>query len=106
MNEEKAKKLAELLADSPMADELKEAILEHLAKIPTGLVENLIISLEEEHEKAEKIAFEIKRFFEEQGKNWERIEGEQREAAENIITKEIEAIEQGAIKGGIEKKLG
>ena len=104
MNEEKAKKLAELLAESPMADELKEAIIENLAKIPVGLIENLIISLEEEHKKTEDIASSIKEFFKKQDGDWAKLETKQHKSAEDIITKEVENIEQEAIKKDIENK--
>jgi hypothetical protein len=104
INEEKAKKLGDLLAESPLADELKDAIISNLAKIPIGFIDNLIVSLESEKEKVEEIASSIKDFFEEQDKNWKELEEKQANEAERIIKEEIEQIEQETIKSEIEKK--
>ena len=94
MNEEKAKELGELLGESPIADEIKEAILENLAKIPMNLVDDLIESLKNEKSKISEVIFEIEEFFKKQDKEWEELAVTQRTAAEEIIENEIRSIEE------------
>ncbi len=86
-------KLAKLLADSPLAEDLKKALLDNLDKIPDYHVFDLMDALEKEKVELERIALDIKLFLEQQDKDWKDLEAKQEAVADEIVDQEIQKIE-------------
>jgi mannitol-1-phosphate/altronate dehydrogenase len=79
-----ADRVGELLAESPLDEEVKEVLLEGIDKLPKELLFKLLDVLENERESLEKVAFEVKLFLKEQDANWEQTARDQQEAADTI----------------------
>ena len=86
-------RLAKLLAFSPLAEDLKKALVDNLDKIPDYHIFDLIDALEKEKVELERIALDIKLFLEQQGKDWKDSEAKQEEIANEIVDQEIQKIE-------------
>ena len=92
----KAQKLGKLLAESPLEDEIKQAIIDNIDKMPMDLVDKLIYSLENEQEVVDKIAKEVKDFIAKRDKAWADLGKKQQAAVDEIIDKEEKEIEKEA----------
>jgi mannitol-1-phosphate/altronate dehydrogenase len=79
-----ADRVGELLAESPLDEEVKEVLLEGIDKLPKELLFKLLDVLENERESLEKVAFEVKLILKEQDANWEQTARDQQEAADTI----------------------
>lgn len=86
-------RLGKLLAASPLADDLKKALLDNLDKIPDYHVFDLIDALEKEKLELQRIALDIKLFLDQQDEDWKKLEEKQQKAADEIIDEEIRKIE-------------
>lgn len=86
-------RLAKLLADSPLAEDLKKALIDNLDKIPDYHIFDLIDALEKEKVELERIAMDVKLFVEQQDKDWKDLEAKQEEVADKVIDEEIQKIE-------------
>lgn len=86
-------RLGRLLAESPLAEELKAAILDGLDKLPDYLIFDLLDALEKEKIELERIALEVKTYLDGQDKDWLKLEEKQQQAADHIIDKEVQKIE-------------
>lgn len=86
-------RLAKLLADSPLAEEVKKVLVDSMDKIPDYHVFDLIDALEKEKIELERIALDIKLYLEQQDKDWQSLEAKQEQAADDIINQEIQKIE-------------
>ena len=93
---EKAKKLGQLLANSPLALELKMAILENLSQLPEKYLDALIVSLENEARGIEIIVKEADDFLKQQDEDWAQLEVKQRETADKIVAEELSKIDHDA----------
>lgn len=82
--EQIADKVGELLAESPLDEEVKEVLLEGIDRLPKELLFKLLDALENEKEGLEKLAFEVKLFLKEQDANWEQTAREQQKVADTI----------------------
>ena len=82
-----AEKLGRLLAESPLDEEIKSTILEHLDKMPENMVFKLVDALEMESEELERIVFEMNLFLKEQAGNWKKVEEEQKNMADAVVNK-------------------
>ena len=82
--EQIADRVGELLAESPLDEEVKDVLLEGIDKLPKELLFKLLDVLENERESLEKVAFEIKLFLKEQDANWEQTAEDQQKAADAI----------------------
>lgn len=80
-----ADRVGELLAESPLDEEVKEVLLEGIDKLPGDLLFKLLDVLENEKEELEKVAFEVKLFLKEQGNNWGQTVKDQQKAADTIV---------------------
>lgn len=80
-----ADRIGELLAQSPLDDEIKKRLLDKMEDIPEGLLFKLKDALEMEKEELENIAFEIELFFNEQDAHWMNVVGKQKEAADIVM---------------------
>ena len=86
-------RLARLLADSPLAEDLKKALIDNLDKIPDYHIFDLIDALEKEKIELERIALDIKLYLEQQDKDWKDLEAKQEVVADELINQEIQKIE-------------
>jgi len=89
----KAKKFGELLARSPLAEELKQALLDNLEFMPERNIDFLITALENEVAGLEIVTQEAESFLKKQEEDWEKLEKEQEEAASKIVRKEIRRLD-------------
>ncbi len=93
MDTQKAQKLGKLLADSMLADEIKEAIVKNLAIIPMPLIDKLIASLEAEGKYMANAVTDIENFFAEQNNAWDALAARQKKETERIVAEEALKIE-------------
>ena len=97
MNEETQKEIQErlgrLLAESPLAEEIKKAILNGIDKLPDYLVFGLLDALEKEKIELERIALDVKAYLEQQDSDWLKLEEKQEEVTDNLIDKELQKVE-------------
>ena len=87
VQKEIAEKLGRLLAESPLDEEIKTAVIANLDKMPEGMVFRLIDALEMESEELDRIVFEMNLFLKEQVGRWEKVEKEQQDMADAIVNK-------------------
>jgi len=80
-----ADRLGQLLADSPMDDELKQLLLNNMEKIPEHLLFQLKDALEMEQEELENVAFEIKVFLKDKNAGWDKLAEEQKKSANALV---------------------
>lgn len=90
--EQIAERLGQLLAESPLDDEIKTAVLNGLDRLPPHLVFKLLDVLEGEKEELERIVFEIDLFLKEQDDNWVKTSEDQKRATNSIIDKWVEKL--------------
>lgn len=86
-------RLAKLLAESVLAEEIKRAILDGLDKLPDYLIFDLLDALEKEKIELERIALEVKLYLEQQDSDWLKLEEKQQEVADELIDKELQKLE-------------
>ena len=86
-------RLAKLLAYSPLAEDLKKALIDNLDKIPDYHIFDLIDALEKEKVELERIALDIKLYLEQQDKDWKDLEAKQEALADEVVDQEIQKIE-------------
>lgn len=88
-----ADRIAHLLAESPLDDEMKKVILDGLDKLPEHLVFRLLDSLEREREELKRVTLDIELFLQQQEKTWEKLEENQKALADKFVNKTIRKIE-------------
>lgn len=93
IQKEIAERLGKLLAQSPLANDLKKLFLDNLDKIPDYYIFDLIDALEKEKVELQRIALDIKLFLEQQVADWQKVEEKQAQAADEIIEEELKKIE-------------
>lgn len=86
-------RLGQLLAQSPLAEEIKKAILDGLDQLPPYLIFDLLDALEKEKIELERIALDVKAYLEQQDGDWLKLEEKQQEVADSIIDQEVQKIE-------------
>ncbi len=87
-----ADKIGELLADSPLDDEIKNRLLEKMEEIPEHLLFRLKDALETEKEELEAVAFDIDIFLKDQDKDWQGVVEDQKKVAGEVIDKWVEKL--------------
>lgn len=95
MNEAQQKladKIGELLAQSPLDDEIKNRLLEKMENIPEHLLFRLKDALETEKEELETVAFDIDIFLKDQDKNWQAVVEDQKKVAQGVTDKWVEKL--------------
>lgn len=80
------------MAESPLDEEIKTALLEGLDQLPNDMLFKLLDVLENEREQLEKVAFEIKLFLKEQNNNWEQAIKDQQKGADTIVDAWVEKL--------------
>ena len=81
----KIQRAATLLAQSPLDENLKNIINEKINKFSEADLDNLLYSLEREASELAVIGQKIKKFDEEQDKDWQSLEKKQREKADQMV---------------------
>lgn len=89
-----AEKLGQLLAESPLDEEIRSAIIGNLDKMPEDMVFKLMDALEMESEELDRIVFEMNLFLKEQTGKWEKVEKEQQDMADAIVNKWVAKLGQ------------
>lgn len=84
--EEKAKRCGELLAKSPLDEEIKKIILEGRDNFTEGDIDRLLFSLEQENEHLELIASQLVHFDKTQNKGWEQLAIDQKKKADDMVS--------------------
>ena len=87
-----AEKIGQLLAQSPLDEKIKSALLEKMGEIPEHLLFKLLDALEMENEDLERTAFEIDLFLKEQDEKWKKVAEEQKKVAEEAVDKVVKAL--------------
>lgn len=80
-----AGRVGELLAESPLDEEIKKVLLEGIDQLPEDLLFRLLDVLENEKEQLETVAFEVKLFLKEQDNNWKQTVKDQQKAADTVV---------------------
>ena len=87
-----ADKIGELLAQSPLDDEIKNRLLEKMEEIPENLLFRLQDALEREKEELETVAFDIDMFLKDQDKEWQGVVEDQKKVAGELTDKWVEKL--------------
>jgi len=87
-----AEKIGQLLAQSPLDDKIKSALLEKMDEIPEPLLFKLLDALEMENDDLERTAFEIDLYLREQDEAWKKVTEEQKKVADDAIGKIAKAL--------------
>ncbi len=90
-----ADKIGELLAESPLDDEIKNSLLSKMEDIPEHLLFRLKDALEVEKEELEAVAFDVDMFLRDQDKEWQKVAQDQKTVAGNITDKWADKLSQG-----------
>lgn len=96
ISKEVQERLGQLLAESPLAGDLKQLLLGSLDKIPDFYVFDLIDALEKEDVELERIAQDVRLFLQKQGDEWQEVAAKQQETADKIVEEEIRKLEDEA----------
>lgn len=89
-----ADKIGELLAESPIDNEIKNLLLEKMEEIPEHLLFRLKDALETEKEELEGVAFDIDIFLKDQDKDWQAVVEDQKKVAGEVTDKWVEKLKQ------------
>ena len=95
MNEAQQKladSIGELLAQSPLDDEIKNRLLEKMEEISEHLLFRLKDALEREKEELEGVVFDIDMFLKDQDKGWKGVVQDQKKVAGEVVDKWIEKL--------------
>ncbi len=84
--------IGELLAQSPLDDEIKNRLLAKMEEIPENLLFQLKDALEKEKEELEAVAFDIDIFLKDQDKSWQGVVEEQKKVAGAVTNKWVEKL--------------
>jgi len=87
-----ADKIGELLAQSPLDDEIKNRLLDKMEDIPENLLFRLKDALEKEKDDLEAVAFDIDIFLKDQDKDWQGVVQDQKNAAGEVVDKWVEKL--------------
>jgi len=102
---EKAKTLGRLLANSPLALDLKMTVLENLSNMPEKYLDALIVSLENEAKGIETLLKEADEFIKGQDADWASLEMRQQEVADKIVAEELAQLDKDAKIGSLKTSL-
>ncbi|MDO8495777.1 MAG: hypothetical protein Q7S32_04705 [bacterium] len=86
-------RLAKLLAESPLNNDIKKALVDNIGNIPDYHLFDLIDALEKEKIELGRIALDVKLFLEQQDKDWKKVEEQQEKVSDEIIDAEIKKLD-------------
>lgn len=85
----KANKLGELLAGSPIAEGLKELILEKLPEMSEKSIDLIISALENEQQMVERLLSSLDEFENVQESEWQELEKNQTDMLDKMVNEEV-----------------
>jgi|SRR3989344_2733946 len=88
-----AQELGELLAQSNLDEGIKQRILDNLDNLPDHLIFGLIDALKQEEQDMSRMLLDLDIFFNTQDQAWDQTALDQRQATEEIVSKEARNIE-------------
>jgi mannitol-1-phosphate/altronate dehydrogenase len=100
-----ADRIAHLLAESPLDEEIKKTILDGLDKLPEHLIFQLQKALEGEREELQRVALDLELFLQDQQKDWQKLEQDQKDTADKIINKHVQKIEDDINLRQLQEKI-
>jgi|SRR3989344_4606149 len=80
-------RLGHLLAESPLDEKIKQAILDNLDKIPGHMMVGLLDALNAEREQLKNLEFDLKSFEEEQDNKGGELEAKKKAVVESMAQK-------------------
>ncbi len=83
--EEVAQRIAELLVQSSLDDDLKELLIDKIDLLPEAMIADLLEVLETESSQLQIVASKIQDYINSQENGWEDIEVEQKSFAEKFL---------------------
>jgi|GEM_PF-4312929 len=83
--EYKLMRAAELLAQSPLRDSIKETIASKIGELSEAQLDSLIASLEYEQRELAHAGNEFMKFDKQQDEDWKKLEEEQRAKADQMV---------------------
>ncbi|MFW5853295.1 MAG: hypothetical protein ACOCU8_01480 [Patescibacteria group bacterium] len=98
LTKSKAIYLGELLAFSPIKDDIKNLILEKLEEMSEVAIDQIISSLENERMMLNDMMKDFDEFEAEQEKDWEKLAVQQQEVAEKLIKEKLEKIDDEKVE--------
>jgi len=81
----KVQRVGTLLAQSPLDDEIKNAIIDNFDKVTEDQLDQILKSLERETVELTSLAKILKEFDSKQDNDWKSLEKEQEETASKIV---------------------
>jgi len=87
-----AEKIGKLLAESPLDEKIKSALLEKIGDIPEPLLFKLLDALKMENDDLERTAFDIDIFLKDQDKDWQKVVEDQKKVAGEVVDKWAEKL--------------
>jgi hypothetical protein len=91
-----ADKIIELLAESPLAEEIKDTLVQNIEKLPAGMILELLKALEAEDEAIRSMADSAVEFLKQQEEDWKKLEQDQKAALDEISNQVIKDEERKA----------
>lgn len=88
-----AERIGQLLAESPLDNDMKQVILDGMDKMPEYMLIKLLDVLERESNELERVASEVESFLATQKENWDKTAKNQEEFADELIEKLAKGIE-------------
>ncbi len=102
---QKAEKIGELLAASPLKEEIKVAILDNLAEMPERALDDLIKALTAEGKMIANLSEELEKFTTHQNEYWRDLEETQKEAVDDVVAKHVRELEHEIAKSDLRDSL-
>lgn len=91
---QKAKRLGTLLAGSPINDDIKEVIINNVARMPEEAIDRLIMAFEAEQEFLTNLEHELQEYAFWQDEEWNKLTALQKRIAEDFVEEEIKEIDR------------
>lgn len=89
-------RVTELLAKSPLAQDIKTTLLENFDKLPAYAIFALLDALEKEDEALNELTASLSQIIEQKEADWSKIEQEQKTAMDEIIDRVVREEEKKA----------
>jgi hypothetical protein len=86
----KLERCGELLAQSPLDDEIKKTILENIHELTEAHIDQLLASLERETFELVALAEQFKKFDDGQDSRWEELAKRQERIAERVLEETLQ----------------
>ena len=86
----KVRRCWELLAQSPLDDEIKNTVIENIGKMTENQLDQIIHSLERETIELTALAKLLKNFDKKQDESWKSLEEKQKELAGRVIEETLQ----------------